>query len=133
MRKNPTLRDRARELRENMTPAEKILWSLLRDRRLVGFKFRRQQVVGSYIVDFFCATARLIVELDGETHLGKEPDDQRRQSWLEKEGYRVLRFWNTDVYEDKEVVIENIWRECESRTVRPLIPDPSPPRGEGRI
>jgi very-short-patch-repair endonuclease len=90
---------RARELRREMTPAERIVWKQLRDRRFAGFKFRRQQPIGPYIVDFFCASRRLVVELDGETHLGKEVNDQIRQGYLERQGLRVLRFWNTEVYE----------------------------------
>ena len=113
--KDPALRDRARLLRRNTTPAERILWSDLRGRRFADFKFRRQQIIGAFIVDFFCAEIALVVELDGETHLGKESLDQRRQAWLEGQGFRVLRFWNTDVYEDHEVVLEAIWAVCDLR------------------
>jgi len=74
----------------------------LRDRQCAGFKFRRQHVVGPFIVDFFCASCSLGVEIDGETHLGRERADFKRQRFLETEGLKVLRFWNTEVYDDLE-------------------------------
>jgi very-short-patch-repair endonuclease len=69
--------------------------------------------VGAYIVDFLCAELSLVIELDGETHLGKEENDQVRQQWLEGEGFKVLRFLNPDVYDEREMVEEAIWQECE--------------------
>lgn len=115
---NPTLYQRARGLRREMTPAEIILWKVLRDRRLTGFKFRRQQPVGQYIADFFCAAARLIVELDGDSHAGREVEDAVRQAALESLGYRVMRFINPQVYEDPDTVLEAIWQVCQDRTAR---------------
>src|SRR5215218_2442113 len=94
----PSLYTNARSLRQEMTPAEQILWKLLRNRRLTGFKFRRQQPIGPYIADFFCAAAGLIVELDGESHLGRTEADAARQTAPEAMGYRVLRFHNGEVY-----------------------------------
>jgi very-short-patch-repair endonuclease len=78
------LYERARELRQGTTPAEAILWKHLRDRRFSGFKFRRQQPINAAwaIADVFCASARLIVELDGETHVGRDTDDRERQARL---------------------------------------------------
>ena len=87
----PESKKRARELRRDLTPSEKILWSILRDRRLSGFKFRRQQSIGPYFADFFCATAGIIVELDGESHLGQEGYDKNRSEWLKQRGYTVIR------------------------------------------
>jgi very-short-patch-repair endonuclease len=124
MKKDPLLKSRSRALRREMTPAEKILWGRLRDRRFAGFKFRRQHVIGPYIVDFYCAQARLVLEIDGETHLGRERPDQTRQSWLEGQGLKVVRFWNTEVYDDGDPVMEIIWRECVARCGKA---DPSPP------
>ena len=72
------LTDRARQLRRDLTPAEKILWPVLRNRAFGGLKFRRQQEIGPYIVDFFCAAVRVVVELDGESHVGTEVKDERR-------------------------------------------------------
>ncbi len=106
---------RARELRRNMTPAEAILWRKLRGRRFAGFKFRRQQpiVEAHAIADFFCPTAGLVVELDGETHIGRETHDAARQGRLEAAGYTVLRFLNSDVYDDRAAVEDTIWLACD--------------------
>src|SRR4051794_24074383 len=102
MRTNPRQneRARARALRRDSTPAEQILWRELRNRRFVGFKFRRQQSIGPFIADFYCAASALIIELDGESHLGKEQPDKDRQDWFEAQGFKVLRFWNNEVYDD---------------------------------
>src|SRR5262245_44392714 len=85
----------ARRMRKEPSPTEHRMWAILRDRRLAGFRFRRQQPIPPYIADYYCAVARLVVELDGETHLGTQEADRIRQDFIEKEGYRVLRFWNT--------------------------------------
>ena len=89
----------ARELRRNMTGAERRLWSAVRGKRLLGLKFRRQQPIGPFIVDFICVEARLIVELDGAQHHDEEPFwyDYRRTKFLEARGYHVMRFNNSDV------------------------------------
>jgi very-short-patch-repair endonuclease len=122
---------RARELRRAMTPTEKRLWSHLRGRRFTGFKFRRQTPIAGYIADFYCAQARLIIELDGESHVGREDHDENRRQAIEARGFKVLRVWDTEVYDEMDAVLELIWRECVLRGT-PLTPDPSPPRGEGR-
>ena len=109
------LLNRARELRPEQAPAEVVLWRELRGRRLTGFKFRRQNVVGEYVVDFYCAACKLVIELDGETHTGKEAADRVRQSFLESRGLKVLRFWNTDVYDNLDGVLSVILRECAMR------------------
>ncbi len=115
MQKDPQLKSYARELRKNMTPAERILWQALRGGRLAGFKFRRQQPFGEYVLDFYCSNASLALEIDGETHLGKESADDRRSQWLEQQGIKVLRFWNTQIYDELDGVLELIFRECETR------------------
>jgi len=97
--------ERARELRRNMTQPERALWRLLRDRRLAVLKFRRQQPVGDYIVDFFCEAANLIVELDGRSHDDRAGYDLRRQQWLESHGLRIMRISNDDVLRDSEAVV----------------------------
>jgi very-short-patch-repair endonuclease len=94
----------AKALRRNATDAEKKLWILLRDRRLGGWKFRRQLPLGSYIVDFYCANAKLIVEADGGQHADSIADDIRTR-WLNANGYRVKRYWNNDVLTNPEGVI----------------------------
>jgi very-short-patch-repair endonuclease len=106
---------RARRLRREMTPTEKRLWKAIRGRRFAGFKFRRQTPIAGYIADFYCAEARLIIELDGESHLGKERSDDERRQALEAKGFKVLRFWDTNVYDELEAVLELVWRECEAR------------------
>ncbi|HUO05205.1 MAG TPA: endonuclease domain-containing protein [Candidatus Binataceae bacterium] len=103
-------RDRARALRAASTDAERKLWANLRGRQLKGAKFRRQHPIPPYIADFFCLEARLIVELDGSQH-GEEAAqqaDQRRTAHLEGQDYRVLRFWNDEVLDNLEGVLERI-------------------------
>ena len=89
----------AKRLRLNATAAERRLWQVLRNKQFAGLRFRRQQPIGPYIVDFYCSAARLIIELDGGHHAdGSTPArDQVRSRWLEARGYRILRFWNSDI------------------------------------
>ena len=99
-------------LRLDATPAEsRLLACTLRDRRCAGFKFRRQYVIGPYILDFFCASCLLGIEIDGETHLGREQSDHTRQQFLEAHGLKILRFWNTEVYDEFRGVMNAIYRE----------------------
>jgi very-short-patch-repair endonuclease len=102
---------RSRALRRDSTDAEKRLWSILQNRKLGGWKFRRQVAIGSFIVDFCCIGARLIVELDGEQRADaqKRYDDGRTRK-LEARGFRVLRFWNSEVSQDSEGVAQEISR-----------------------
>jgi 2-isopropylmalate synthase len=100
-------RNTARSLRRNPTDAERLIWFLLRDRRLSGIKFRRQVPIGPYVADFASATHRLVVELDGGQH-AESARDARRDSFLHANGWRVLRFWNNDVMGNREGVIESI-------------------------
>jgi len=93
---------RARALRKAATPAERLLWSMVRNDRL-GVRFRRQHPIGPYIVDFFCPSRRLIVEIDGGQHSGSA-HDERRDFWLTRQGYQVLRFWNADVLRNRDGV-----------------------------
>ena len=92
-----TSTENARALRKNLTPHERRLWHLLRDRRLGNHKFRRQLPVGCYIVDFACWRARLVVELDGGQHSERAAYDRERTAWLTRHGWRVLRFWNNEL------------------------------------
>jgi very-short-patch-repair endonuclease len=102
--------DRARDLREKTPPAEKKLWSRLRDRRLGGQKFVRQQIIGPYFADFACREKRLIVEIDGATHsTGDEiAADLRREAILREQGYRIIRVTNDDVFNNLDGVCETI-------------------------
>ena len=99
---------RARSLRSDFTPAEYELWQHLRQRQLDGFKFTRQFVIGHHIVDFCCRTEYLVVELDGGHHGEQSKRDAARSAVLKAAGYRVLRFWNNDVMENMEGVLERI-------------------------
>ncbi len=100
----------ARTLRRRMTDAETILWSRLRRGQLQGWKFRRQHPVDSYIADFACVEAGLIIEVDGATHSERREvvHDARRTFYLEQRGYTVLRVWNTDIYENLNGVLEGV-------------------------
>jgi very-short-patch-repair endonuclease len=96
-----------RKLRNTQTDAERKLWFELRDRRLGGFKFVRQEAIGPYIVDFICREQKLIVEVDGGQH-AESAKDVVRDAYLTREGYRVMRFWNNDVLRNREGVLETI-------------------------
>ena len=108
-RASQPIQQRAKELRKQMTPAEVKLWNALRDNQLDGAYFRRQHAVGTYILDFYCAKAKLAIEVDGGTHLEQEVYDAERTEWLETEkGIRVIRFTNQDILRDLDQVIESI-------------------------
>jgi very-short-patch-repair endonuclease len=109
---NPENLRRAKEMRQNMTPAEKKLWQRLRAGRLEGFHFRRQQIIDGYIIDFYCHAAGLVVEVDGDIHLEQQEYDRERDKHLSARGLRVLRFYNTDVNKDIEAVLEVILKAC---------------------
>ncbi|MGH9427633.1 MAG: endonuclease domain-containing protein [Terriglobia bacterium] len=100
--------EKARLLRKNQTIAERTLWQKLRNRGLIQYKFRRQVPVGPYIVDFICLSARLIVEIDGGQHAVQEDYDKARDDFLRGNGYHVLRFWNNQVLENLEEVLESL-------------------------
>lgn len=95
----------------------------LRVRRFSGFKFRCQTPILGYIADFYCAEFRLIVELDGESHIGREDEDRERQANLESQGFVLLRIWDTDIYDNLDTILEWIWAHCKV----PGESDPSPP------
>ncbi|HET8564402.1 MAG TPA: endonuclease domain-containing protein [Candidatus Binatia bacterium] len=99
----------ARRLRNNPTEAEGVLWQHLRLRQLGGYKFRRQQPLGCYIVDFVCLEKRLVIEVDGGQHDQRSNYDNQRTVWLEGQGFRVLRFWDNEVLRETGVVKEAIW------------------------
>ncbi len=102
----------ARKLRNNLTEAEKKLWYYLRSYREQGIKFRRQQPIGPYFVDFACLAFRLIVELDGGQHFESQKD-KIRDEWFKKEGYTVLRFWDNEVLKNTEEVVKKILEHCK--------------------
>ena len=115
----PSSNRNARDLRRNLTDAERALWRHLRQRQIAGLKFRRQHPIGRYILDFVCLEARLVIELDGGQHAHRQGADQERTAWLEARGYRVLRFWNTEVFENPEGVMEAILQATAGAAVQP--------------
>ena len=106
--RNQYKREFARQLRRSMTDAEHRLWRFLRNRSLVGCKFRRQHPIGAYIADFACVEHGLVVELDGSQHAEAVRDDASRTGVLAAHGYRVLRFWNNDVLSRTDAVLDAI-------------------------
>ena len=115
--------ENAKALRSNQTDAEQRLWYHLRAHRFLGLKFKRQKLIGRYIVDFVCMERRLIIELDGGQHAEQVGYDQQRDAWLRSQGYTVLRFWNNEVMQQLEGVLERIRLT--------LSPGPSPASGRG--
>jgi len=120
------LRGRAKVMRSHSTDAEHRLWQLLRAHRLADYKFRRQVPLDFYIADFVCFAARLIVEVDGGQH-SESHGDERRDTYLRDQGFRILRFWNTDIFNNEEGVLTSILSALQ----QPPLPNPSPARGEG--
>ena len=103
---------RARELRRELTPAEQKLWQHIRNGQLNGAQFRKQHAVGTYIVDFFCAKSKLVIEVDGDSHAEQIEYDAERTHWLnEQKHYRVLHFANEEVHRHIEAVLERILAE----------------------
>ena len=106
----PNLTNRAKELRQTETEAEQIIWSWLRTKKLNGVKFRRQEPIGIYVVDFVSFEKKLIVEIDGGQHSIEEnkANDEIRTQWLESQGFHVIRFWNNDISSNLDGVITHI-------------------------
>jgi len=120
------VRTRARELRNNPTDAERMLWRQLRLWQIDGYKFRRQQPLGHYIVDFVCLEKRLVVEVDGGQHAEQQMKyDSERDAWLAAQGFSVLRFWNDEVLKNIDGVKEIILNKLQST------PFLNPSQGEG--
>jgi very-short-patch-repair endonuclease len=105
----------ARELRQKQTEAERLLWSKLRSKQPEGVKFRRQQPIGPYIVDFASFERKVVIEIDGGQHNEEElrERDEKRARWLEERGYQVLRFWDNEVLTNMEGVLERISESLE--------------------
>ncbi|HNQ93578.1 MAG TPA: endonuclease domain-containing protein [Anaerolineales bacterium] len=111
-RSNPKTMNFAGKLRKDPTPAERKLWSRIRNDQL-GVNFRRQHAVGNFIPDFVCIEKKLVIELDGSQHLEQQEYDEDRTKYLESLGYRVIRFWNNDVMKNMEGVILVIMQAVE--------------------
>ncbi len=107
-----TLLHRSRELRRSNTEAEKRIWYYLRAKRMLGLKFKRQVVLGKYIADFVCLEKKLIIEVDGGQHMEQQAYDVKRSLYLESLGYIVLRFWNSEVLEQTQSVLDKIYKVC---------------------
>jgi very-short-patch-repair endonuclease len=124
---------RAKRLRREMTPQERLLWGQLRDKRLGGFKFRDQQPIGPFIGDFVCQYRKLVVEADGSQHADSD-HDAHRDAYLKSRGYKVLRFWNNEITGNLNAVLDLILAALSpphpSAASRLL---PSPSRGEGFV
>src|SRR3990172_5216300 len=123
----------AKALRSNQTDAEQRLWYQLRAHRFLGLKFKRQKPMGCYIVDFVCVERWLIIELDGGQHAEQATYDQQRDEWLRSQGYTVLRFWNNEVMQQLEGVLEQIrltlTLPMNLKQVAALLPSPVYGRG----
>ena len=124
----------AQTLRRNRTDAEGLLWHYLRNNQLDGHRFRRQHPIGPYIVDFACLTRKILIELDGSQHAERQDDDKKRDAFLHAQGYRVLRFWNNEVFENCFGVLEHIYEAVtKNPPPQPPAPDgltaPTPPQG----
>lgn len=111
---DPIILQRAREMWREPTEPERRLWQKLRRKQLNGYKFRRQHPIGRFIVDFYCHQARLVVEVDGESHAFQEEYDAARTAWLEAQGLRVIRFSNKAVMKNIDGVAQAIWAACEA-------------------
>jgi len=118
--RGPTIR--SRELRNNPTESERLLWDKLRSRQLLGVRFNRQVPIGPYIADFVSRSEKLIIELDGGQHAWQVERDRKRTHYLEALGYRVIRFWNNEVIENIEGAVSVIERALRDN------PSPSPSR-----
>ena len=127
MRKDKNLTARAQVLRRRQTKAERLLWKQLANRQIAGAKFRRQQPIGRYIVDFVSFERRLVIEVDGGHH---DEDDTRisdedRTSWFEANGYKIIRFWNNEVEKNLDGVLERILEALHAKPHPHLSPLPS--------
>ena len=108
---NSNLTSLSRDLRKRHTDAERLLWQHLRSKQIEGLKFRRQEPIGKYIVDFVCFEKKVVIEADGGQH-SEEGVDKERDKWLNKEGFQVLRFWNNEVLLNPRGVLEVIREKC---------------------
>lgn len=129
-----SLLDNAKSLRRTMTDAEQKLWYHLRAHRFMGRKFKRQKPLGHYVVDFVCLEEKLVIELDGGQHAENVEYDKERDAWLHSEGYKVLRFWNNQLMNETDSVLEQIRLALSSEATdfKTLSPGRSPTsvRGE---
>ena len=117
----PNLTETARTLRRCSTDAERVLWRHLRDGQIEGHKFRRQEQIGRFIVDFVCYERHLVVEADGGQHAIEYDKDEERTAWLNSQGFTVLRFWNNEILTNSEGVLERICEELNHPSPQPSL------------
>ncbi|MEI9888107.1 MAG: DUF559 domain-containing protein [Rhizomicrobium sp.] len=123
----------AKTLRANATDAERRLWAVLREARRAGLHFRRQVPIDTYIVDFACHRAKVVVELDGSQHAASDAVayDEKRTAFLERRGYRVIRFWNHEIFKERARVVATIVRLAQSPHPKFASQISTSPRGGG--
>jgi very-short-patch-repair endonuclease len=115
----PYLKHLARTLRNNMTLSEVLLWKHLKGKQLLGYDFHRQKPIGKYIVDFYCPALKLVIEIDGDSHGGREEEDRIRQQELESMGITVMRFWDNEMKRNVVGVVESVREWIEARATHP--------------
>ena len=115
-------KEKRRELRSHLPKAETILWGKIRDRKILGYKFRRQYSVGAFVIDFYCPVLRLAIEIDGDSHFqeGSAEYDRERERTIESFGIRFLRFRNVEIFENLQVVLDAIDRTVRGMANTPL-------------
>jgi very-short-patch-repair endonuclease len=118
---NSKLKNTARTLRKNMTDTERLLWSRIRRKQLKKYQFYRQKTIGNYIVDFYCPSAKLIIELDGSQHYGEKGlrKDEIRDEYLRRLGFQVIRFPSTEIFSNIDGIVSEIFNRLPEKSPRP--------------
>ena len=116
---NPRLKQIARKLRKDMTLSEILLWQQIKGKQLLGYDFHRQKPIDEYVVDYYCPRLKLIIEIDGDSHEGKEEEDKIRQEKLESLGLTVLRYWDWDVKSNVDGIVEHLREWIEAHRSHP--------------
>ena len=117
---NPKLKNLSRELRKNSTLSEVLLWKEIRGKKMKGYQFMRQKPIGKYIVDFYCSWLKLVIEIDGDTHTGKDKYDIKRQKYLESLGLKVMRFLDIEIKKNLQGVLIAINNWIETTPLPPF-------------
>jgi very-short-patch-repair endonuclease len=120
VRYNPRLKKIARKLRKDMTLSEILFWQQIKGKKLLGYDFHRQKPIDEYVVDFYCPRLKLVLEIDGDSHDGKEEADKIRQDKLESLGLTVMRFWDSDVKNSVDGIIDQLREWIAARIAHSL-------------